>query len=318
MKKFVICILILVFSFLSCKTIYATEITEPENELKLEDGFYFILSGADNTKCLDVAASSKDSGANIQLNNLSNTPSQIYTILQKPDGWYMIRNINSQCNLDVAGANPESGTNLQQCVDNGNDAQAFKFYQTSDQYVYIKNKLGTYIDLYNGDTFSGNNIQLASFNGTFTQKWQLLKYTPSLIPANLENGTYVIQSSDNSYMSIENSAKITGKSIILTKSKAKKSREFIITRGNDGWYSIQNKNSRLYVDLAEHNTDTSILRQYPGHGQYSQKFQFYDNGGGNIVIFTKYGTVLSVKDNKFQLDSFSGSDDQLWTFRNIS
>lgn len=310
--------LLIAFSFFPCKVIYGSEITEPESEIQIEDGFYYILSGNDPTKCIDVTASSKDSGANIQLNTLSDAASQVYAILQKSDGWYIIRNLNSQCNLDVAGANPDPGTNLQQCVDNCNDAQAFKFYQSSDQCVYIKNKLGTYIDLCNSDAVPGNNIQLFSFNGSSAQKWKLVEYTPTLLPTTFKDGTYIIQSSNNYCMEIENSSKITEKKIILTKYTGKNSQKFVIKLERDGWYSIQNKHSKLYMDLTEHNTDSSILTQYPGHGQFSQKFQFFDTGDGKTVIFTKYGTVLNNKNSKFYLDSFTNSDEQLWTFKKTS
>lgn len=318
MKKYILCMLLVAFSFFPCKVIYGNEITEPESEIRIEESFYYITYGADSKKCIDVTGSSTDSGANIQLNTLSDSTSQVYAILQKSDGWYIIRNLNSQCNLDVAGANPDPGTNLQQCVDNGNDAQAFKFYQSSDQCVYVKNKLGNYIDLCNNDSTPENNIQLYSFDGSSAQKWKLVEYTPTLLPAKFENGTYIIQSSNNHCMEIENSSKITGKNITLSKYNGKKSQKFVIKQERDGWYSIQNKNSKLYMDLAEHNTDSSILRQYPGHGRFSQKFQFFDNGDGKTVIFTKYGTVLNNKNNKFHLDFFTGSNEQLWTLKKIS
>lgn len=318
MKKYILCMLLVAFLFFPCKAIYGNEITEPESEIRIEEGFYYITYGADSKKCIDVTGSSTDSGANIQLNTLSDSTSQVYAILQKSDGWYIIRNLNSQCNLDVAGANPDPGTNLQQCVDNGNDAQAFKFYQSSDQCIYIKNKLGTYIDLYNSDTTPENNIQLSSFNESSSQKWKLTEYLTSFKPEKIENGTYIIQNSEKYCIDVENHSKIVGKNIILSKSRSKKSQEFIITQENDGWYSIRNKNSKLYVDLAEDNTDSCILKQYPGHGQYTQKFQFYNNGEGKKIIFTKYGTVLSRKNTKFQLNLFTGSDNQLWIINKSS
>lgn len=318
MKKYILSILLIAFSFLPCKVIYGSEITEPESEIRIEDGFYYILSGNAPTKCIDVTASSKDSGANIQLDTLSDAASQVYAILQKSDGWYIIRNLNSQCNFDVAGANPDPGTNLQQCVDNGNDAQAFKFYQSSDQCVYIKNKLGTYIDLCNSDAVPGNNIQLFSFNGSSAQKWKLSEYQSSLQPEKLENGIYMIQNHKNKCMGVENSSKITGKNITLSKYKSKKSQEFMITQESDGWYSLRNRNSKLYVELVENAADSSILQQYPGHGQFTQKFQFFNNGNGKTVILTKYGTVLTTKNNVLQLDSFHDSEEQYWTVKKIS
>lgn len=310
--------LLIAFSFFPCKVIYGNEIIESESEIRIKEGFYRITYGLDSTKCIDVTDSSTDSGANIQLNTLSDSLSQVYAILQKPDGWYIIRNLNSQCNLDAAGANPDPGANLQQCVDNNNDAQAFKFYQSSDECVYIKNKLGTYIDLCNSDATPRYNIQLFSFNGSSAQKWKLIEYDgSSLNPEALETGTYIIQNHENKCIGVENSSKITGKNITLAKYKSKKSQEFIITQGSDGWYFLRNRNSKLYVELVENAADSSILQQYPGHGQFTQKFQFFNNGNGKTVILTKYGTVLSTKNNVLQLDSFHNSEEQYWIVKRI-
>jgi len=319
MKKYILSMLLIAFSFFPCKVLYGSEITEPESEIRIEDGFYYILSGNAPTKCIDVTASSKDSGANIQLDTLSDAASQVYAILQKSDGWYIIRNLNSQCNFDVAGANPDPGTNLQQCVDNGNDAQAFKFYQSSDQCVYIKNKLGTYIDLCNGEAVPGNNIQLFSFNGSSAQKWKLIEYDgSSLNPEALETGTYIIQNHENKCIGVENSSKITGKNITLAKYKSKKSQEFIITQGSDGWYFLRNRNSKLYVELVENAADSSILQQYPGHKQFAQKYMFLTDEKGKTIILTKYGTVLSTNNNRLQLENYLASEEQYWTIRKIS
>ena len=70
--------------------------------------------------------------------------------------------------------------------------------------------------------------------------------------------------------------------------------------------------------MAENATDTSILLQYPGHGQFTQKFQFFNNGNGKTIILTKYGTVLSTKNNVLQLNIFHASEEQYWTVKKIS
>lgn len=318
MKKYILCMLLVAFSFFPCKVIYGNEITEPESEIRIEEGFYYITYGADSKKCIDVTALSKDAGANIQLNTLSDSPSQVYAILQKSDGWYIIRNLNSQCNLDVAGANPDPGANLQLWFDNQGDAQAFKFYQSTDQYIYIKSKLGTYIDLCNGDATPGNNIQLFSFNGSPAQKWKLSEYQSSFKPEKLESGTYMIQNHENKCMGVESSSKITGKNITLSKYKSKKSQEFIITQESDGWYSLRNRNSKLYVELVENATGASVIQQYPGHGQFTHRLQFFTNENGETIILTKYGTVLSSKNNVLQLYTFDDSEEQYWIIKKIS
>lgn len=318
MKKYILCMLLVAFSFFPCKVIYGNEITEPESEIRIEEGFYYITYGADSKKCIDVTASSTDSGANIQLNTLSDSTSQVYAILQKSDGWYIIRNLNSQCNLDVAGANPDPGANLQLWFDNQGDAQAFKFYQSTDQYIYIKSKLGTYIDLCNGDATPGNNIQLFSFNGSPAQKWKLSEYQSSFKPERLESGTYMIQNHENKCMGVESSSKIAGKNITLSKYKSKKSQKFMITQERDGWYSLRNWNSKLYVELVEKASDSSILQQYPGHKQFAQKYMFLTNEKGKTIILTKYGTVLSTNNNRLQLENFLASKEQYWTVKKIS
>ena len=81
MKKYILCMLLIAFSFFPCKVIYGNEIIESESEIRIKEGFYRITYGLDSTKCIDVTDSSTDSGANIQLNTLSDSLSQVYAIL---------------------------------------------------------------------------------------------------------------------------------------------------------------------------------------------------------------------------------------------
>lgn len=328
MKKNII--LLTVFLLVSCiyhKNIHAADVFNEGTEINVEEGIYKISFGGSSNMVLEIADESKAPSANVQLGEDTSSPSQYFAILKEYDGWYTVKNINSQYNFDVANASPEPGANLQQWLDNKNDAQHFKFYDAGNQQVYIQSKLGTCIDLSNGEPTIGNNIQLYSFNGTIAQKWTLNPIIQTVTPLDIEDGNYVIYSAkdDNLVISIDESSKIAGADAQADTYTGINSQMFTIEKDFDDWYSIKNTHSKLYLDIRNASqTTTASLQQWVGNGQNSQKFKFYDAGNGAVIIGTKYGTVMDTSNdptssgNNIQLIMYTGADSQLWCLKSKS
>ena len=87
--------------------------------------------------------------------------------------------MESQLLLDVSEASGEAGTNVQQYVDwlADNKAQQWCFEDAGDGYYYIRSALGTYLDVQDGITSEGQNIQAYTGNGSAAQKWELELYS---------------------------------------------------------------------------------------------------------------------------------------------
>lgn len=318
MKKYLIlCATIFCVFFSTYKTATAEEISESTKEIQIDEGIYYISSFDNTDMVLEITNSSSYSGANVQLGTYNASSAQQFAILKK-GSWYTIRNINSQCNLDAAGANPNPGANLQQCTANNHNAQSFKFYQDDNQSIYIKNKLGNYIDITDGLIAPGNNIQLFSFNNSISQKWKLTLVEETYSPLDLKNGIYAISPNDQTtLLSINNTTKIPGTKMVVSDKQKKipSSQHYKIEKKADGWYSIQNVYSNLYLDIRlSSESPNYILEQWPGSQSHSQKFKFYQTPDNNIVIVSKYNTVVTLTDNLLQLEPFTASNNQLWDF----
>lgn len=327
MKKIVICTFYFFMFFFHSQIIHAETTINAETEVNLEEGIYKITYASDPNMVLAIADASKKPVANVQLGIDISSPSQYFAIIMEYDGWYTLRNLNSQLNLDVADASSQPHTNLQQYINHKNDAQHFKFYDAGDQQVYIQSKLGTCIDLFNGELTVGNNIQLNCFNGSYTQKWTLTPIAQTLSSIEIEDGNYIIYSESDNHLavSVTEASKIAGTDVQIDRYVGSASQIYTIKKEFDGWYSIKNTNSQLYLDVRNANeTNPTSLQQWIGTGQHSQKFKFYDAGNGAVVIETKYGTVMGFSDennssqeNNIQMTLYTGADSQLWKLKPI-
>lgn len=147
----------------------------PESsEIAVEEGCYNIHSALDNSYVLDIACGSTNSGGNVQIYVQNYSWAQEFYIQSAEDGWYTIKNTNSNLYLDVSGASSLDGANLQQWEENNSSAQKFKFYDVGGT-VVIKSQLGTVVDVYGGTKALGQNVHMYSYNGTNAQRWVLKK-----------------------------------------------------------------------------------------------------------------------------------------------
>lgn len=77
------------------------------------------------------------------------------------DGWYYIKNVNSQKYLQVKDNQGAASQNVEIGTGNGSAGQKWYVTNTSDGYVTLKSGLGDYnLDLYNGSNSDGANIQI--------------------------------------------------------------------------------------------------------------------------------------------------------------
>lgn len=142
-------------------------------EKKIETGVYVIISGLSNSKRVDVYGAGTANGTNINLWQENSTPAQGFVVERLPNGWYIICNMKSGKAIDVAGGRVGQEVNVQLYDRNETYAQQWKFYDAGNGYVYIKNRLGYYLDVWDGRTNDGTNIQVYGFHGGNNQKWRL-------------------------------------------------------------------------------------------------------------------------------------------------
>ena len=321
---------IIYFSLIFFSNVSVTYASISEDNLEQfnpEDGIYTIAFAKSPNMVMGIQNNSTTNGANIQLCNADSTAAQHFAIFKDYDGWYTIRNIYSQCNLDVTNGITEPKTNLQQWAPHTLASQKFRFYKADNSAIYIQSKLGTFIDLANGNTTPGTNIHLFDFNGLFPQQWELLTVAESADSLTIADGNYYIISASNPdfTLDIDNISKTAGADLVLNKRKHAKSQIFQIKQCSDGWYIIKNLNSNLFLNLKiDDQTPAPHLQQWPGTGLNSQKFKFYSTENDNIIIKSKFELVLAAYPNAstpnlvLNLSAHADLSSESWTLKPYS
>lgn len=140
----------------------------------LENGYYTVMTLLKENMVLDVADGSLADKANVQLYESNGTGAQKWRITQLSANVYSIVNAKSGKALGVANSVAADGTNIQQCVfDSSRKAQRWSIEWSDNGYFIIRSTINTeyVLDVHNGESDNGSNIQLYTANGTTAQAW---------------------------------------------------------------------------------------------------------------------------------------------------
>lgn len=88
------------------------------------------------------------------------------------DGWYYIKNVNSQKYLQVANNSGYDGANVEQGTGTGVSGQRWYLTNVGNGYFTLKNGTGYMLDVPNGENADGTNIQVWSANGLAPQNFK--------------------------------------------------------------------------------------------------------------------------------------------------
>jgi len=136
-----------------------------------------VRKGSD--KCLDVDSASAANGARIQQWSCNGTGAQSFTIEDRGNGNYRLRNAGSNKCLDVTAGGTSNGTRIQQwsCTTGGN--QRFRIEELDGGYFRLRHPgSGKCVDVHAASTADGAQVQLWTCNGTSAQAWKLGSTTP--------------------------------------------------------------------------------------------------------------------------------------------
>ena len=158
-----------------------TPTTVNENEAPThiyEDGYYTINSKLANNKVLDVDNAKKANGTNVQLYQSNNSVAQIWYLKKLDNGYYAIlSSMNPEVALTAASGDRTNGVNVQISKYADLDTQKWAIKNDGKGYNVIVSKAnGLNIDVLNGNTTNGTNIQLYQNTLSDSQFFQLKKY----------------------------------------------------------------------------------------------------------------------------------------------
>ena len=138
------------------------------------EGEYRIATAINESRALDVANGSADSGANIQIYANFVSPKQTFNLLYVENGFYTIANSFSGLVLDVAGDTYVNNTNVMQHIPNGGANQEWMIKPSGDGFYYIISRTnGLALDVTNADDRDGANVAVHTQNQSVAQKWKL-------------------------------------------------------------------------------------------------------------------------------------------------
>ena len=137
------------------------------------DGTKSIRAAKNKNFGLNIASSSKEDGANVNLYTYTNTNAKKFKIVYSGGGYYRLVNVNSGLCLTIKDNSKEDGANIIQSKWKGYSGQRWKIKKNSDGTVTFTSMLGTVLHLSGNITANNRNVQARKVWPTTAQKWYL-------------------------------------------------------------------------------------------------------------------------------------------------
>lgn len=189
------------------------------------DGYFKIVSMADEGKCIAVENATSDDGTNIELQAYSGSSNQQWKIAR--DGSYyaiLSRCSNELSGMDIYDWSTENGGNLNQWNYWGGDCQLWSITPVYPKVVdgnYLIRNINSCLWVSSGS----DNLQQSENRDI----WNFVTNT---------DGTYSIKNSDGLAVTVQNSDGTDGNNLYLDKYTGSEAQKFTIMCNKDGSYSI--------------------------------------------------------------------------------
>lgn len=253
-----------------------------------DNGYYEIISNKNAEYCMEVS----DDDTNVQINLCNGSNNQKWIIKRTYDNNYYIISENGYY-LDLYLASISNGNNIATFKANGTKAQKFNFIKTADGTNNVTIESGFYrivsaldnsmvLDLYNGFTYNGANVQLYSTNGSNAQKFSITY---------ISDGYYKIASMKDLTKNFDVSGGIAknGANVQLYDNNNSLAQQWIIKDAGNGYFYIISNCGGLYVEAAGGGKiNGTNIQMYEGNGTKAQKFKLIKTEQKTRVIDVSY------------------------------
>ncbi len=270
----------------------------------IPDGDYHIVTGVDDSMCLDINGASNENGANAQIFHSTEYELQVFTVTWLgADKGYKIMHRYSGQSLTVDGDDKQlNGSNVDQFEWYGSAGQMWVIDEVDQgAYYTIQSKCsGYYLDVEGGVAADETNVQMYKWviAGNPAQRWRFIPAGTQTIP----DGDYYIMTdvAGNMCLDIQSASTADETNVIISNNTGRKSQVFTVTYLNNGFYKILNKNSSKSLDVyngaAIRGTN---VQQFSDHGDKSQQWTIRESGDGAYYIQPRCsGHYLDVADGK--------------------
>ena len=285
LKKFIVMLLLIIFSIFPMKALAVT------SSQVVENGIYEIEWTVNNNKVLDISAASKETGANVQIWDKCNGKQQRFQIIYLNNGYYEIKNINSGKVLDVKGAGKSIGNNVQQWTSNSTDAQKWKLQKNADGSFCIISKCnGLYLNVANLKNSNGANIEVNNKKQSFNlKKIKTIKGSRTI-----NDGYYYISCGidESKVLDISAASKLSGANVQIWQNESVAQQKFYIKYDGNGYYTIKNVNSGKLLDVANGQTERGTnVWQWTSNSTDAQKWVISKTSDGYYNIISKLSGI---------------------------
>lgn len=249
-------------------------------------------------RCVEVAAVSKDNGANVQLWDNNGVNGQIWKFVEESEGVYRIKNAYSNKYLSPDSSHKnEEGCNVLQLSSNGRDDQLWRAEVYNNKLMLINVHSNYVLDCYGGYADNGTNIQVWSRNNSKAQLFELrpetikTKGTRSITVGNVSvtehaydngdryyevpEGMYVIQScsGSNQVLDVYGGGKDNGVNVISWADNGTNGQKWQFVRTGNGIYKIMSVVSGKCLEVAgqDSNTNGGNVQQWDYEDGWSNK-----------------------------------------------
>lgn len=257
------------------------------------------ISTCNNTnRCIDVAAVSKDNGANVQLWDNNGVTGQIWKFVEESEGVYRIKNAYSDKYLSLdSNHKNEEGCNVLQLSSSGRDDQLWRAEVYNNKLMLINVHSNYVLDCNGGYADNGTNVQVWSRNNGKGQLFELrpetikTKGTRSITVGNVNvtehaydngdryyevpEGMYVIQScsGNNQVLDVYGGGKDNGVNVISWVDNNGNGQKWQFVRVGNGIYKIISVVSGKCLEVAgqDSNTNGGNVQQWDYEDGWSNK-----------------------------------------------
>jgi hypothetical protein len=147
--------------------------TSPTGNIWFPNGLYRLTTP--NNKSLDVAGSGVANGTDVRIWDSNNSGAQSWLVTRLSDGFYTLKNPNSDKFLDVAGGSPANGTDVWIWSGNSTCAQKWAIVTDGDGYSLLSACSGRALDVADGASANGTDVRVWDRNGSGAQRWKAVK-----------------------------------------------------------------------------------------------------------------------------------------------
>lgn len=295
--------------------------------LKLgNDGLYTIFNAANSSLVLDAAGWVPHSGSNVSSWSANGGNNQKWTIEQSGDAFVIRNAANPSLVLDASGTAPRYGANVSVWNWNGGNNQKWTIKSQEDIYSDMDNLAaahrnvvddGSYsifapgiadspvVDVKDGATYDGANIQTGSSCSAASQIWEIAHY-----------GDYVVIKNKNSnkYLTVESSNSLSGTNVVQGSDPNARGSKWVFVSNGDGTFSVRSAlHSDISLDICGGGrTAGTNIEIWDTNSTAAQRFALIASPASvstcdEVIDTDKYYFIKSSQNNGLQLDVTSAS-----------